>query len=70
MQKGPYIEIASAHRLAKPMINMTPMPRDAPEDPETIPKIVMMLIHEKQRKPIVRLYNSTLRNSFQIFGLQ
>jgi hypothetical protein len=38
-----YIEIASAHRLATPIMNMTPMPRDAPEEPETIPKMVMML---------------------------
>lgn len=38
-----HMEIASAHRLAMPIMNMTPMPREAPDDPETIPKIVMML---------------------------
>lgn len=42
-----HIEIASAHRLAKPMMNITPIPNDAPEEPDTIPKIVMMLQTEE-----------------------
>jgi hypothetical protein len=37
------MDIASAHRLAMPIMNITPIPSDAPDEPETMPKIVMIL---------------------------